>query len=237
MSYAILRAMGAFESMDLPDCGHLSCVFKDDEVFVVRFRLSGIKITSADQIRNVVRAVGQSSSYPLDVRGVAIWTKPGLGAEEQMIDVPVTVRAVFLGIPTNDNRQQIGDHIQQRLAAVFPKAVVSDADFGQLTAPAAAIDHWRAQAPLWLNTFTSPGGPGGPTNAFVATPEGAFVSGKADDVPNAPEFVRAKPPGPPPPPKKPGELDASQVLLVAAGGMCLYLGWQLLKKQKAKETR
>jgi hypothetical protein len=235
MSYAILRAMGTFESMDLPDCGHLSCILKDNEVFVVRFRLSGIKLTSADQLRNIVRAVGQSSSYPLDVRGVAVWRSAGMGAEEQMVDVPVTVRATFLGIPTNDNRKQIGDNVQQRLAAVFPKAVVGESDFGQLTASAAAIDHWRAQAPLWLNTFTSPGGPGGPTAAFATTPEGAFVSGKADDAPNAPEFVKKA--APPSPPKKPGELGAGQVLLVAAVGMGLYLGWRSLKKQKEKETR
>lgn len=190
MSYARLAGLGTLDVLDIPSRLGVPYLLTTDKVYVLRFSLDGVPIVRREQALNVIRAAGQALNSgadirAYDVRAVVIGPCDQGDPCVQKIDAIVTVPIPVPTLPlVGKTPADIAKALEQRLGAVWPRASVPAAQFGELSGPAQAVGFWRAQPVLWDHNLTSPGGTGGPTGAFdhIADRLDAGISvGTADD--------------------------------------------------------
>jgi len=200
VSYAALRALADVDAWDHVWAHSLGT----GDVFVLRLRATGVTLRDPSDALLFARAAGQGQNLALDVRGVAVWRTPEMAADETMVDIVMTTSALRVGVLWADDADAMAKKVagDATLRRAFPKLLISSAVFGQLTAPAEAIDHWRSQPLLWDHALPGPQNLGGPTDAMSAPADYNVVQGKADDGARAVPWKSGKPPlGPD---KKPG---------------------------------
>jgi len=198
MSYAALPliAVAGFADIDAWTSNLLPHAMSPTEVYVLRFRARGAKLSRASDALLFVRAAGQGQNLSMDVRGVAVSHDSNDPDDTNTVDVVFTVAPAGTIIPGSVTIPGVSDDANSMAAqiaadadlrAAFPNIGLDNAQFGQLTAPVDAIDHWRSQPVLWDHTFHGAKNRGGPTDSFAQPAEYSIVQGRADDG------ARAKP--------------------------------------------
>lgn len=197
MSYQKLSAPCLDPALPWGTCGHPEVLGTVDpwaypwahtldsgEVYVLRVALANVRMREPADALAFVRAIGQDQNLHLDVRGVAVWKADGMGERESMLDLVLT-SAIYFSPPMigSDNGEAMAKNLEADpdLQRLFPGLTVRAPIFGELTAPAEAIDHWRAQPILWDHALPGPRDRGGPTDTFAAPAEYSVVLGQADD--------------------------------------------------------
>lgn len=168
--------------------------FTNQEVYVLRLRMKGASLREPRDALVFVRSAGSTQNLGLDVRAVALLEEPG---GELVLDLVMTREALYspwpwMGDDAEAMRQKIA--ADPNVLARFPSLAISTAVFGELVAPADAIDHWRAQPKLWDHALGQ-GGHGGPTDSFATPAEYSVVRGRADDGKRAVPWRAEPPPG------------------------------------------
>jgi hypothetical protein len=195
MSYA-LAAFGTVDPWDHVWAHALAA----SDVFVLRLRVSGVKLRDASDALLFARAAGQGQNLALDVRGIAAWKTPDMADDQWMIDVILTTATLRAAVLWADDAPAMATKVaaDETLRSAYPKLTIVSAVFGQLTDPADAVDHWRSQGLLWDHALPGPKNLGGPTDLMATPADYSVVKGQADDGKRAMPWVTAKTPlGPP----------------------------------------
>lgn len=228
-----LTPMGATES--------LTSLFRGVGIF--RFQLSGFAISDRSRAMEIVRVIGQSHDFTANVVGVAVWGLDPASPTTQWVDVILLqTQAWQIMQPWGSDAASISKEANKRLASVAANAVITSGSLLQLTAPESAKDFWSKQADLWRYKDSSPGGRGGPTEAWAlvrggAGAEMAVVFGKADDGANVRPFpTAASAPNKKDPANKEvksPEEQQSDLLLWGGIAVAVLLGWRAAAAQRA----
>jgi len=152
------------------------------EAYVLRLVCSGLKLQGPEDLLLFVRAAGQGQNLRLDVRAAGVWKLDAATADDWVVDVIMT--SVDQGMPIfADDGPAMAKNVaaDDRIQGAFPGLVIKSGVFGELTAPASAIDAWRVQPILWDHAVSGPKGRGGPTATFAQPVDLSTFKGKADD--------------------------------------------------------
>jgi hypothetical protein len=232
---ALARGLG-----DVEELRDTFPVFYPSSVYVFRFRATGAQILTARDALAFVRAVGQQTNLGIDIHGVAVQPvtdDPGaVGA--QSVDIVWTVPQWSMRTPIyGDSPSSLALKVQNdaSLRATFPSLAIDSAIFGELTAPAQAVDFWKNQPVLWVSSHEGEfgSGAGGPTNSFANPPAASVVRGKADDGAMATPWPIDTPPIVTPGPS--GSLlsgSVSSTSLLVGGLLAAGLGYYLVSRHK-----
>jgi len=161
--------------------------FDSDEVYVLRAVYTGVALTRGEDLLLFARAGGQGQNHDLDVRAVGAWQPPGAPADTWGVDIvftyagPKAIAIPFVG----DNASSMAKNVvaDEDLRAAFPSIALTAEEpvFGRLSAPADAIDTWRAQPLLWDHNLSGKKGRGGPTATFAKPTDLSLFHGRADE--------------------------------------------------------
>jgi hypothetical protein len=179
MSYALAAAFGTVDPWD-----HVwAHALGTSDVFVLRLRVSGVKLRDPSDALLFARAAGQGQNLALDVRGIAVWKTADMSADQWMVDVVMTTSALRAAVLWADSAEQMGVKVaaDESLRSAFPTLAIQSVVFGQLTDPADSVDHWRSQGMLWDHALPGPKNLGGPTDLMAKPTDYSVVKGQADD--------------------------------------------------------
>lgn len=239
MSYALAAAFGDVSTLrdTLP-------VFYPASVYVFRIRTTGAAIQTARDALAFVRAFGQQTNLGVDIRGVAVWHDQDQTGDASSLDLVFTVPSWSMRTPFyGDSPDSLAAKVQAdaSLRSAFPSLTVDSAIFGDLTAPAQAVDFWRNQPVLWTSAHEGEfgSGSGGPTNSFAKPPAASVVQGKADDGSTATPYPAIDTPIVTPPGPASGLLSGSVSpgVLLALGLLAVGAGYYWYEHQHKKGAR
>lgn len=181
MSYAHCSALGELSVWSWMGLSH---TLDSNEVYVLRLQVAGVPLREPADLLVFARAAGQDQELLLDVRAVGAWKQPGMTDDQWAIDVVMTFAENHVVVPLfTDDGAQMGKRIgaDPDFVLAFPKGQVVNGAFGELTAPADALDAWRSQPLLWDHSLPGARSHGGPTTTFASPVDLSLFKGKADD--------------------------------------------------------